>query len=86
MSLKQLLKELRRGGDAPTQLICDNQAAIHIALNPVFHERTKHREVNCHSFGKSLSQRCTSAAFIKPSEQLAAILTKSLTSLQNLVC
>ena len=40
--MRHLLQELRFGKDEQMKPICDNQAALHIASNPVFHERTKH--------------------------------------------
>ncbi|KAL2233058.1 UNVERIFIED_CONTAM: hypothetical protein Sindi_1485800, partial [Sesamum indicum] len=46
--LKNLLKQLGFMYDDPRPMHCDNQAAIHIVSNPIFHERTKHIEVDCH--------------------------------------
>ena len=48
MWLKQLLQELRFGKDGQMMVVRDNQAALHIASNLVFQEKTKHIEVDCH--------------------------------------
>ena len=39
---------IRYGKDEQMKLICDNQVALHISSNLVFHEMTKHIEVDCH--------------------------------------
>lgn len=46
--LVRLLEELGVSGLKPIKLHCDNQSALQIAKNPVFHERTKHIEIDCH--------------------------------------
>ena len=76
--LKQLFQELRFGKDEPMKLEHDNQAALHIALNPVFHERAKHIEVDCHFIQEKIVSRCMTTSFVNSSDQLADIFTKSL--------
>ena len=45
---KQLLEELNFKINKSMKIFCDNNAARHIASNAMFHERTKHIEVDCH--------------------------------------
>ena len=76
--LKQLLQELRFKKDGHIKLVCDNQAALHIVSNPVFHERTKPIEVNCHFIRENIASGCITTSFVNSSDQLADIFTKSL--------
>ena len=76
--LRHLLQELRFGNDEQMKLIYDNQVALHIASNPVFHERTKHIEVDCHFIRKKIASGCMTTSFVNSNDQLADIFTKSL--------
>ena len=78
MWVKQLLQELKFCEVQHMQLYCDNQAALHIASNPVFHERTKHIEVDCHFVQEKLMAKEISTEKIGFNDQLVDILTKSL--------
>nr|XP_016481545.1 PREDICTED: uncharacterized mitochondrial protein AtMg00810-like [Nicotiana tabacum] len=46
--LVRLLVDLTVQPTLPVPIHSDSQAAIHIARNPVFHERTKHVDLDCH--------------------------------------
>ncbi|KAL2231993.1 UNVERIFIED_CONTAM: Secreted RxLR effector protein [Sesamum indicum] len=46
--LNNLLKDQGVEVPTPVPFFCDNKAAIHITENPVFHERAKHMEIDCH--------------------------------------
>ena len=76
--LKHLLQELRYGKDERMKLICDNQAALHISSNPIFHERTKHIEVDCHFIREKIASECMTTSFVNSNDQLVDIFTKSL--------
>ena len=54
--LRWLLQDLGVDCSTATKLHCDNRSAIQIAHNDVFHERTKHIEIDCHFIRHHLLQ------------------------------
>ena len=78
--LQQLLHDLNISHKGPMTLYCDNQSALYIARNPVFHEHTKHIEIDCHIVRDKLRFGLLTTAHLPSSEQLTDIFTKALGS------
>ncbi|WMV35107.1 hypothetical protein MTR67_028492 [Solanum verrucosum] len=63
---------------------CDSQSTLHIGRNPVFNERTKHIEVDCHFVRNLLQEGLISLHHISSDTQLTDILTKTLTGIRHI--
>ena len=76
--LHQLLMEVNIETPVPAKLWCDNQAALHIASNFVFHERTKHIEIDYHFVREKIQLGLISTKYVKTGEQMGDIFTNAL--------
>ncbi|XP_019262451.1 PREDICTED: uncharacterized protein LOC109240276 [Nicotiana attenuata] len=76
--LTGLLKDLGINVSKPVSLFCNNKVAIQIAGNPIFHERTKHIEIDCHFVREKIKTGLIHPCYVSSSLQLADLLNRGL--------
>ena len=83
--LKRLIAEIGYCyNDNPMVLKCDNQSAQHLALNKVYHARTKHIDIKYHYIRSILENKLIVLVYTSTSDMIADIFTKNLTKEKHL--
>jgi len=78
-----LMKEIGCEVTLPVSVFSDSKSAMQIAANPVYHERTKHIDVDCYFVREKLLQGMMTTNYIPTQQQPADMLTKGLTRVQH---
>jgi hypothetical protein len=75
--LRWLLADMGISFSHPTPMYCDNQSSIQIAHNSIFHERTKHIEIDCHLTRHHLKHGTIALLFVPSALQIVNFFTKA---------
>lgn len=73
-----MLKDLQVNCPKVTIIYCDNQGDIHISVNLVFHEITKHLEIDYHIVREKLLANNLKLLPVSSNKQVANFFTKTL--------
>ncbi|GJT30079.1 putative RNA-directed DNA polymerase [Tanacetum coccineum] len=84
MWITNLLKDLCIKNLLPVNLYSDSSSAIQIAANPVFHERTKHFEVDVHFIREKVQDGVINTLKVASADQTADLFTKGHGTAQHL--
>jgi histone deacetylase 1/2 len=76
--VEALLRELGVKLKEKPCLWCDNLGATYLSVNPVFHARTKHIEIDFHFVRERVAENLLDIKFISSKDQVADGFTKAL--------
>ena len=75
-----LIQELNLSVSSSPILWCDNLGATYLAANPVFHQRSKHIEIDIHFVRDMVLSQSLRICYVPTVSQIADILTKGLSA------
>jgi hypothetical protein len=78
LTMRAVLQELGELPAGPTQMYCDNQAALKIAKNPISSARSKHIDIMHHFIRERVELGAVKIDYIPTSQMVADVLTKAL--------
>lgn len=70
----------------PTEVYCDNQSAIELNKNHVFHGRSKHIDIRYHNSREMRDKGEISLSYLPTDKMLADLLTKPLVKAKHEEC
>lgn len=78
--IRRCLRNLDQGQQQATKLYCNNQGAIALTANPIFHSQTKHIDIAHHFIHEVVAAGEVHLEYVHTAKNLADLLTKSLPS------
>ena len=80
--LKRIIEYVGEKKEEPTKVHCDNQSAVKLAHNPVYHATSKHIELQHHFFREKIESKEIELIYCNTSDNVADILTKLVGMIQ----
>ncbi|GJV79164.1 uncharacterized mitochondrial protein-like protein [Tanacetum coccineum] len=81
--LRRLLTEITKQRVPPVTLFVDNQSALELMKNPVFHGRSKHIDIRYHFIRECVENGEITVSHVCGKKQKADILTKALARVKH---
>lgn len=77
---KNIIKNIGLQIKCTIKLYCDNKAAINLSNNHIFHDHTKHVQIDKHFNIEKINSKEFTLPYVKTQDQVADMFTKGLSS------